>query len=204
MVELAESIPGFVQINRIDNFELIYASKKWENYFDFHLNEIVNLDFDFAKEHFYMPTYKKTISEIIDLGNKHVENKVFGYFQKIRKNENSGFINFICFTQKYINENCFLTILFPFNVFGEIANTINILLDCNEFIQNNYSKITSLTRRETEILHLIGKGNNRKTIGKILNISKHTVDNHRKHIRSKLCIKNSAEFYQYVFAFNLL
>jgi DNA-binding CsgD family transcriptional regulator len=144
------------------------------------------------------------IPEIIDFGKKHIGSKVFGYFQKIRKDEYSEFINFICFIQKFENRNCFLTILFPVKVFGEKANAVNILIDSKEFISNNYSKIVSLNRREIEILHLIGLGNSRNAIVKILNISKHTVDNHRKHIRSKLGIKNSAELYQYIFAFNLI
>lgn len=204
LTELADSIQGYAQINRLDTFELIYANKNWENYFNLRLGEIIKPDFDFEKEHYCELTREKTLPEIIDFGKKQGENKVFGYFQKIRKNKDSDFVNFICFTQKYKKQNCFLTILFPVKVFGESANALNVFMDYNEFIQNNYSKITLLTRRETEILHLIGLGKKRNSICKILNISKHTVDNHRKHIRNKLCIKNSAEFYQYVFAFNLI
>lgn len=204
LAELADSIQGYAQINRLDTFELVYANKNWENYFGFQTGEIVKQYFNFEKEHFCQLIHEKTIPEITDFGKKHGENKVFGYFQKIRKNANSEFVNFICFTQKYENQNCFLTILIPVKVFGENANALNILIDYNEFLDSNSNKITSLTNREREVLHLIGLGNTRKTIGKILNISKHTVNNHRKHIRSKLGIKNSSELYQYIFAFNLI
>jgi DNA-binding CsgD family transcriptional regulator len=204
LVELAESIPGYAQINSIDTFGLLYANKKWESYFGFQSGEMVKHYTNFEKVYFCNLTREKTITEIIDFGKKNTGSKVFGYFQKIRKDENSEFINFICFTQKFENQNCFLTILFPVKVFGENAHALNILIDYNEFISNNYSKIASLTRREREILHLIGLGNTRKAIVKMLNISKHTVDNHSKHIRSKLEIKNSAELYHYIFAFNLM
>jgi DNA-binding CsgD family transcriptional regulator len=204
LVELAENIPGYVQINQLDTFGLLYANKSWESYFGFRPGEMVKQQRDFENKHYCKITREKTIPEIINFGKKHDENQAFGYLQKIKKNKDSEFINFICFTQKYENQNCFLTILFPVKIFGENAHALNILMDYNEFLDNNYIKIASLTRREREVLHLIGLGKARKAIGKILNISKHTVDNHRKHIRSKLDIRNSAELYQYVFAFKLL
>lgn len=45
---------------------------------------------------------------------------------------------------------------------------------------------TPLTEREEEIILLIGTGSNNKFISRSLNISKHTVESHRKNIRKKL------------------
>ena len=45
---------------------------------------------------------------------------------------------------------------------------------------------TVLTEREEEIILLIGKGSNNQFISSSLNISKHTVESHRKNIRKKL------------------
>ena len=52
---------------------------------------------------------------------------------------------------------------------------------------------SNLTKRESEIIHLIAKGYNSKKIGEKLFISHHTVDTHRKKILEKTECKNAVE-----------
>lgn len=54
--------------------------------------------------------------------------------------------------------------------------------------------IDQLSPRELEVLKMISAGNSRETISSLLNISKLTYDDHRKNIRIKLGIKNSADW----------
>ena len=57
---------------------------------------------------------------------------------------------------------------------------------------NELELISSLSKREMEILRLIVKGFTDKEIGKELHISYYTVDTHRKNIINKLKVKNTA------------
>lgn len=52
-----------------------------------------------------------------------------------------------------------------------------------------------LSRREKEILQLIGQGCTSKGIADRLNISAHTVNGHRQNIMQKLQVRNSSEAY---------
>jgi len=54
------------------------------------------------------------------------------------------------------------------------------------------SRSKAFTRREREILGLIGEGRTTKEIAKLLQISPETVSNHRKHICEKSDIHNTA------------
>jgi DNA-binding CsgD family transcriptional regulator len=198
MFEVIESIPGYIQLNKLHTFEIVYANKNWERYFDLQPGAMIGLGAVFEQEIYEKETREKLISEILHSGENEIRN--FGYFLKIRKNKNSEFLNFICFTQEWIDYNCYLTIFFPAAGFGENADILNIILEYNDFISKNRESIKSLSRRETEILHLIGMGKSRNDIVKMLNISKYTFDNHRKHIRAKLKIKNVTELYHYIFA----
>jgi len=56
---------------------------------------------------------------------------------------------------------------------------------------------TLLTSRELEIVRALAQGNNSKQIGDLLNISRHTVDTHRRTILSKTNTKNTAELITY-------
>lgn len=51
----------------------------------------------------------------------------------------------------------------------------------------------ALTRREREVLDLIGQGKTSKQIAAVLNLSVYTVNNHRKHICKKVGLHSTAQ-----------
>ena len=70
--------------------------------------------------------------------------------------------------------------------------------DLKSTIERFKAKLQSnLSKREFEIIRLIGKGFNSKAIGEQLFISRHTVDTYRRTILEKTSCKNSAELISY-------
>ncbi len=61
-----------------------------------------------------------------------------------------------------------------------------------------------LTKREIEILKLIVQGNTSQQIAKMLFISIHTVNFHRKNIRSKLEVTSIGEMIHYAYTHQLI
>jgi RNA polymerase sigma factor (sigma-70 family) len=53
--------------------------------------------------------------------------------------------------------------------------------------------ISKLTARERDILAMTVKGLNNKEIAEELNLSRHTIETHRKNIRIKLKVRNTTE-----------
>ena len=54
----------------------------------------------------------------------------------------------------------------------------------------------ALTDRELQIFQLVGRGKSTREIANELNVSVHTIDSHREHIRSKLDLRNGTELIQ--------
>jgi len=54
----------------------------------------------------------------------------------------------------------------------------------------------TLTDRELQIFQLIGRGKSTREIARELNVSVHTIDSHREHIRAKLDLHNGTELIQ--------
>jgi DNA-binding NarL/FixJ family response regulator len=54
-------------------------------------------------------------------------------------------------------------------------------------------KAAGLTRRELEVLQLLGSGMRTKDIAVQLNLSIKTIETYREHLKEKLCLKNSSE-----------
>lgn len=55
----------------------------------------------------------------------------------------------------------------------------------------NQTLLKCISKREKEIIKLIANGNNTEEISKILNLSEHTINTHRKNILKKLELHNS-------------
>jgi len=53
-----------------------------------------------------------------------------------------------------------------------------------------------LTDRELQIFQLIGRGKSTREIAQELNVSVHTIDSHREHIRAKLDLRSGTELIQ--------
>jgi DNA-binding NarL/FixJ family response regulator len=54
----------------------------------------------------------------------------------------------------------------------------------------------ALTDRELQIFQLIGRGKSTREIANELNVSVHTIDSHREHIRAKLGLRSGTELIQ--------
>jgi DNA-binding CsgD family transcriptional regulator len=63
----------------------------------------------------------------------------------------------------------------------------------NRQSENIRQEIYGISPREIEVLLLIANGNSAKIIGDKLNISETTVTTHRKHLKQKFKVKNTAE-----------
>jgi len=92
-------------------------------------------------------------------------------------------------------EKIIFPVLDKMKVNNDNVEYINLIQTLVENLTSSYGKeITkvnfNLTPREIEICNLIKEGLTNKEIANLLNISNRTIENHRKHIRRKLNIKN--------------
>lgn len=202
--DIAEFIPGFVHINNLEDISIEFVNNSLENFFDRSSDEIVALKENFFLEICHSSVFESLFPNLSKFYENGDEKKVMGFFQRLRRNKEAEFQDLIGFTKISKKLNCFISIENPIGIFDKMAVKMNKLVDDNEFLRKNFRKFASLTKREIEILKLIGNGTARNDIADLLFISKHTLDNHRKNIREKLQIKNSAELYRYIYAFDLI
>lgn len=74
---------------------------------------------------------------------------------------------------------------------------LDILLEKHTQKEDDNCEPTNLSKRETEILKLIAKGNSTLKIADKLHLSHHTVNTHRKNILKKLKVKSPTELIIY-------
>ena len=91
---------------------------------------------------------------------------------------------------------------------GELKSTKNGNEAVRQLLQENHKlkselKVSRLSDREKEVLKLIVQGHTSKKIADMLNISKLTVDTHRKHIQHKLEVSNMVELIKVAMSFGI-
>lgn len=181
------------------DLNIVWASKKAIEILNF--PPIVPGDYTFS-EYIVENTHPDDISKIgtyLDLA-KQEKDFTFSEILNLKHSDGSWrdiYMNIVVGT-KYPNH-------FPEQLFGCIVDLTDQLNNRHNNNNNNNTAdstssqsndelelISTLTKREVEILKLIVKGFTNKKIGFELNISYYTADTHRKNIINKLHVKNTA------------
>ncbi|MFD1064032.1 helix-turn-helix transcriptional regulator [Winogradskyella litorisediminis] len=98
-----------------------------------------------------------------------------------------------------------------FNILDKIRNicldetTINLVMSSLKSLSKHqmFDKVKKLTDRETQVVLLISKGLKSTGIAKQLNLSKSTIETHRKNIRKKLNLKGNDSLFAFALVFSL-
>lgn len=96
-------------------------------------------------------------------------------------------------------------------ILGSIQNALNNKVVMNSEIQKiitttyeNTNNLPSLTKRETQILHLLSQGKTTVMIADELFLSKFTIDTYRKNLLQKFEVKNTSELLILLYKNNLI
>jgi len=88
---------------------------------------------------------------------------------------------------------------------GDMVISKNFIININQNIVKDRDRLENLlSRREIEIINMVGNGNTNKEIGKELIISEHTVKVHLRNILAKLNLKNRQQVVAYFIKENLI
>lgn len=92
---------------------------------------------------------------------------------------------------------------YDLQLFGDIKKRLYRVLENDEFFKEHFNKVSSLTKREKEIIQLLSTGMSSPEIANAMYISVHTVNTHRKSINDKLVIKSIAGLLKFAEVFEL-
>lgn len=133
----------------------------------------------------------------------------YSFFQRVRPDSESNYKWYFTTSRLAPPDEAggfpnIIHIALDINSLGLVGKKICRLCEDSYFMTSNYLKFTRLSKREKEIIALIASGTSSYEISDKLFISIHTVNNHRKHILSKLEIHTVAELIRFAEAFDLI
>ncbi len=186
-------------MNHLSEETLHYSLDEIEDMGDKYPNAIVYSDEEFVR-----------IRSAIDaFFRRSDESEVLSFFQRLRP---KGCIDYewMYITSKlYRSEpeeepDSRLLVACPVKLMGNMSQKVNRILDENIYMKKNFKKFSVLTRREKEIITLLAQGYDNPAIAEHLFISRYTVEQHRKNIRSKTGFKSLAEIIRFAITFDLI
>jgi len=92
---------------------------------------------------------------------------------------------------------------YDLQLLGDIKKRLYRVLENDEFFKEHFNKVSSLTKREKEIIKLLAIGMSNPEIAAAMYISGHTVNTHRKSINNKLVVKSIAGLMKFADVFEL-
>jgi len=185
---ITEILPCCVHINSMQDFSFKYISESGKTILDNTDNNLINGGLSILEKH--QSSY--TLSDVLPKMIEHINTgKSYLYYQDWKTNHGERFI--FTTVSKRLNNTEFVSIsIFP-QLFNEILNHEIPICSINKCYRNYKRRIQLLTKREKEIVCLLGKDYCRSRISNLCFISEKTTKKHCENIYKKLGTHNRAK-----------
>ncbi len=202
-------LPGWLHINNTEDFSLVWMNKTMQNEIQATNEQVLKEGLAFMNKIIHPATTKVALPLLSNFIKTSDNDSVLGFFQYIKPCHEKDYKLYATFTKFLQNQDALISFSIPIEVFGETSKLVEKIVQENLLIKNenrvlksNLSLFSKLTIREKEILQYVISGLDSKTISEKLNISKYTVDTHRKRICKKLHIRKPVELTRFECFFN--
>ena len=193
--EIGECLDYYMHLNSRKSSEMIYLNEYGLNLADKPIEYIRENGMAYLKEIIEPENLNYNLPHIKHFSATNDNKAYFTYFQNIRNKIGLDY-KWRITSRCIIDENSFLSITFDLDGIGKQNIQSDNHLKPDTELEKHFLILQSLTKREKEILSLVGQGFSSKTISEMLFISIFTVSVHRKNILRKLIIKNNAHLYR--------
>jgi DNA-binding CsgD family transcriptional regulator len=207
---IADFLPTVVIVHDMANgAAVIYMSKLGQTILGFSLEDLQALGVEYH-DRFFNPEdgihYREKVTNLMMSGD---DDLVVSYFQQVRSSPDAEWKWYLTSTRVFHrNEDGKVSHIIsnatPIDKEHHITAKVDRLLAENNFLRRNQHIFASLSKREKEILGLMGSGHSASEISQQLNIAESTATTHRRNIRQKLNAQSNYDITFFAQAFNLL
>ena len=207
--DIADFLPVGLLVNHQSGRNL-YMNKLSEETLKYSMDEIEELGREYQKVIIYDEVeFKRITLAVDDFYRRNDESEILSFFQKLRPKGCLDYEWMYITSKLYRSEpsekpDTRKLVACPVNWIGNMSQKINRTLDENEYMKKHFRKFSALTKREKEILTLLAQGYDNPAIAEKLFLSRYTVEQHRKNIRSKTGFRHLAEIIRFAITFDLI
>lgn len=205
-----EHLPAVVIIHNLRNGSVVYLSKKGLDLLGVAIEDIRAMPHDEYHRRFFNPADAiDYVPRLLDLLERNNDDEMISHFQQVRfkgRDDWSWHLSSIKIYHRDEDGKPLLAVALaiPIDAMHHMTVKAARLLEENNFLRENLSIFSRLTRREKEILGRTAAGKSSVEIADELFISVTTVETHRRNLKGKLNVNTWFELSQYARAFDLI
>ncbi|MEX2512663.1 MAG: LuxR C-terminal-related transcriptional regulator [Cyclobacteriaceae bacterium] len=185
-----------------EDFNIKYLNKHGRDWFGISNSEI---ELALIKKFYHPDTLQYEFPKIRNYFKNQLLGSIYSNYHQIFSCKNNSYCICLVVLKKLQSVSIdYLTLTIPITSFDSLNKKMQRVISEEIFRNNHRELFQQLTDRESEILKLLATGKNNPEISHVLNISRHTVEQHRKNINKKLCIHGLKDILDYAYAFDLV
>ncbi|MFC3560788.1 response regulator transcription factor [Pedobacter jamesrossensis] len=203
-------IPGVVIIHETVNWTVVYMSERGLKQLQLSLEDVCSMtSAEYYSNFFNEEDAKIYVPKIGSFMHGNNVEDTLSYYQQLKFPGKDNWQWHLSSTKIFLRDEhnkplLSITVSIPIDAMHHMAVKADRLLKENDFLRQNYTNYSKLSKRERTILKEMALGKSSNEIAEELHISPTTVDTHRRNIRDKLSTKSSFEISQYARAFDLI
>lgn len=200
--EISQHFPCYLHLNSLEDFSILETDSKLVSYFEMDIEEVNKLGFNYVQKIVQKEDLMNAIDANLDY-IKHQDTKTHvSFFQRVtytsqKKQE-------LYYTRgKIIDQNRILNLSVPVHDLELFNQRVTDIYENVHFIKANLDKFNLLTKKEIEVCKYLCAGNSLQEVADAMNISVHTIKNHKINIYKKMEVNNFFRFYNFAVKFKL-
>jgi len=207
---ISDSLPAVVIVHDMANgASVVYMSKLGQSILGFSLEDLQKLGVEYHDRFFNPDDRVHYYDKVINLMMSGDDDRVVSYFQQARRSPEAEWKWYLTSTRVFHRTedgtvSHLISNATPIDKEHHITAKVDRLLAENNFLRSNQHIFAALSKREKEILRLMGSGHSAAEISEQLHIAESTANTHRRNIRSKLNAQSNYDVIFFAQAFNLL
>lgn len=201
--DIADFVPGIMHINKRENLEMTYLSKTGCDFIGYSLEEIRTDGLKILQRHQSNYTIENTFPRLMQKLAEDDKDLIVPFFQdwKVKKNDKPFFY---LTSTKILNDDEFISVSLLPERLADLSQKVNDIFETNRVFEKYFTRFNNLTKREKEILKMLGKELARKEIAFLLYIDEKTVKKHCEHIFKKMGTSKRIELDKIARAFTII
>ena len=208
ILSFEDEIPGVIVIHNIRDYSVVHMSESGLRALNTSLKELKALGMDYYKR-FLSPDSYNYITQFMENIYKSKDDEDISFMQQARASENEEWQWYASNSKIFFRDEegiPLLSISYVIPLTGKLffGCKIQRAFNENKFLKKNQHLFATLTKREKEILTHMALSKSSEEIANKNNISKATVDTHRRNIRKKIGFENPYEIVSFAQAFDLI
>ncbi len=202
-------LPGNVLVTDLNTLSTVYMNNNGCNILKHSVEELRDLGPEYFQSFFVPDEISVVINTYLDMHKEQNPSRIYNFVHRVKSMSDSSYKWYFASAKLLYDPgqpvaDKVLLIVNEVNALDHITKKINSVLDESVWMKKNFQKFCRLSRREKEIITLVVHGKSSNEISDSLNITRLTVNTHRRNINEKLEVTSFSGLYKFAAAFGLI